>query len=312
MKRFAFVVGMVLALCGVARADVYDDLRAQYEALAGRVTNLENRVTALESSAPQPPHPSDDYTDMTQWVMTFNDEFDEPDVDTSKWHFDFAGGDRSLSGNAERQFYMDSKYTGTCPAARAPLYDPHTIKDGVLSITAVPTPDNVKPCIWYMPYVSGMLRSDYSQQYGRFVMRAKLTKGQGFWPAFWLLAVQRVWPPEMDPLEAFGDPNANGEGGVTKFHWGWVGKPGGGAWVDTGVDLTADFHVYAIEWYADRLEYYFDNQHVATQKPDDTFNQPFYIIANLAVGGSWPGDPDKTTPFPGVLQIDFIRAYKHL
>jgi beta-glucanase (GH16 family) len=284
--------------------------------------------------APPPPAPTPavaptgndprDFTDRSKWALTFDDDFTKGSPwgngvtpDRTKWQFCFANGDRTLGGNTEREVYMDPDYPGSGPVALG--YNPFAIdpaNGGILTISADKTPADIAPKIWGMWYVSGMVctAGSFAQQFGRFCCRMKMPKGKGLWPAFWLLSPLKIWPPELDPCEFFGAPNHNNEGGVTKYHVGMIGGAGGGAWIETGVDLTQGFHTYSCEWDAAQLRHYFDDRLVLTlDASDPVFHTPQYMIANLAVGGTWPDDPggpDLSTEFPAKLQIDFIRAFK--
>lgn len=246
--------------------------------------------------------------DLTGYKLTFEDEFDSFSrytgaADSGTWKTWFYFGDRTLNGNGERQYYMDADYKGSSskPLGVDPFSirpDPKEADDGVLVIEAKPTDPSVKPHIWGYDYTSGLITTEptFSQKYGYFEMRAKLPEGKGLWPAFWLLPTDKTWPPEIDALEFFGGANSRGEGGVTKYHWGAIGGKGG--WVDVGVDLTKDFHNYGVEWTQSELIYYFDGKEIARAPTPSSANKPMYMLANLAVGGSWVELPTSSTKFP--------------
>lgn len=295
------------------------DLGPLREALG--IGDLEKRVGALEQAGrpapaprPTPPTVPPDYTNRNVWRLTFQDDFDHADStpDPSLWEFDFADGHRNLPDNGERQLYFDPMWAGADGKLAKPI-NPFSIADSVLTITADKMPDWVTPeNAWGYWYSSGMIRAAFSQTYGRFVARMKMPAGKGLWPAFWLLPTDHSWPPELDPVEFFGGPNANGEGGPTMLHVGLVTADkaaGFGKWIDAGMDLTADFHLHALEWSADELVYSLDGKEIArTLTPDDA-DKPMYPIVNLAVGGGWPGDPPPETVLPARLAIDFVRIF---
>ncbi len=159
---------------------------------------------------------------------------------------------------------------------------------------------------------------NFSQQYGLFEVRMKIPPGQGLWPAFWMLGNSNDWPNcgEIDVMEAIGStPNtvygsAHGPGftGAAVSNWYFLST----------APLSADYHVYAVNWQPGRIDYYFDNIWYATVTPASLpagatwvfDNQPMFMILNLAVGGSWPGSPDNTTPFPADLLVDYVRVYR--
>jgi len=213
---------------------------------------------------------------------------------------------RTLSGNVELEFYSDS-LVGV---------DPFSASNSILSIAANRgnnLPKNDKGV--QLLYTSGLITTEpsFKQIYGYFEMKAKLPWGKGFWPAFWLLAADKVWPPEIDPLEAFGAPNSRNEGHNNQIHHGVIGTTGSwGEWTDTpkNVNITTGFHIYAVLWTQSTITFYFDGTQTQTgPTPAALVNRQMYLLANLAVGGSWPEDPNSSTPFPSHLEIDYINAY---
>ena len=134
-----------------------------------------------------------------------------------------------------------------------------------------------------------------------------MPRGKGLWPAFWLLPTNGAWPPEIDILEILED-------NPRKLYVSWHSNVGGQHTADSKpidvADTTADFHTYSVEWNNDTVNWYFDDIQVASKATPQDFHQPMYILANLAVGGNWPGSPDESTKFPATLSIDWIRAYE--
>jgi len=248
--------------------------------------------------------------------LTFSDDFN-----TFSWFgkggtwqtwFYFAGSQndpngRTLSGNVELEYYSD------------PLVgvDPFSVSNSILTITANRgnnLPKNDKGV--QLLYTSGLITTEpsFKQIYGYFEMKAKLPFGKGFWPAFWLLASDKSWPPEIDPLEAFGAANSRNEGHNNQIHHGVIGATGSswGDWSNTpnNVNITSGFHVYAVLWTRSEITFYFDGVQTQTgPTPSELVNKEMYMLANLAVGGSWPENPDGSTPFPGRMEIDYINAY---
>ena len=138
-------------------------------------------------------------------------------------------------------------------------------------------------------------------------MRARLPKGRGFWPAFWLLPADSTWPPELDVFEVLGHE-------TTKLYTAAHSKAGGEHTATGGdmpvPDLSAEFHQYAVEWRKDEVRWYFDGVEIERTATPADMHKPMYLLANLAIGAGWPGQPDSTTQFPGVYAIDWIRAYR--
>jgi beta-glucanase (GH16 family) len=305
--------------------DLLTDKDAETAALIAVLLDHEQRIKALEQVKAQPgntPIPvSDDFTDPALWTQTFASDFTT--LDPKIWRHDFYFGDRVLNSNGERQYYMDADYKGdgkynvdAVTGLGVSLgIDPFVLGAGKLRIRADVSDPLKSAHYWNYPYVSGLITTEdsFSQTYGRFVASLKLPQGKGLWPAFWLLPVDKSWPPEMDALEFFGAPNANGEGGNSEIHVGMISPTGAesrGAWAAVEADVTAGFHVYAIEVSPALITWSFDGKMVMQATTPAAMNKPFYMICNLAVGGTWPGLPDATTVFPAFLDVGFIRAYQ--
>ena len=234
-------------------------------------------------------------------------------VDHGTWrtNFGYAGtqalGSRSLGSNGEQQVYADRGFRGT---SEKPLeIDPFRVVNGALEITADKTAADIRSKIWNYQYTSGLITTQpsFSQLYGVFEMRARMPGGRGLWPAFWLLPVDRSWPPEIDVLEILGnDPTTL----HTNAHSKASGKHTDAPSVIRLPDTSAGFHSYAVDWEADEIRWYFDGVEVARVPTPPDMHKPMYMLVNLAVGGHWPGSPDASTSFPAVLAIDWIRAYR--
>jgi beta-glucanase (GH16 family) len=239
-------------------------------------------------------------------ATTFADEFNGPAgsaVDGSKWQLET--GDNV--NNHERQYYTN----GTGNAAMD--------GQGNLVITARrENPANYN--CWYgrCEYTSARLNTAgrFTQTYGRFETRMKMSYGQGMWPAFWLLGndIGSVgWPQsgEIDVMENVGfEPNTvHG----TLHGPGYSGSGGIGA-AYNGPRFADGFHTFAIDWSPDLIAWSVDGVVYQRRTPADlggrqwVFNKPFFMILNLAVGGYWPGDPNGSTPFPNTLTVDYVRV----
>jgi beta-glucanase (GH16 family) len=253
--------------------------------------------------------------DRSQYAPTFSDEFDSLSLDLEDgqskgvWRTNFGYGgvhSRTLPNNAELQVYADRLFSGTGTASLK--LDPFRIADGKLEIVAEPLNEDLRKFTWGLSYSSGLLTSkaSFSQTYGLFEIRAKMPKGKGLWPAFWLLPENRAWPPELDVLEVLGD-------NTRKLYVSWHSNVGGKHTADSKAievpDMSADFHTYSVVWEKDTLMWFFDDVQVASKPTPEDFRLPMYMLINLAVGGGWPGSPDKTTQFPAKYTIDWVRAY---
>jgi beta-glucanase (GH16 family) len=156
--------------------------------------------------------------------------------------------------------------------------------------------------------------------YGRIEASLKLPYGQGLWPAFWMLGInisQIGWPAcgEIDIMEMIG--GGDGRDNVTHgtLHWDDNGRKyrGGSTSCDEGI-LHDNFHVYAVEWDEEKIDWYFDDELYFTLDITDPamseFHEHFFIILNVAVGGNWPGDPDASTVWPQEMIVDYVRVYE--
>lgn len=273
-------------------------------ALAGGVL-----IATASSSGAQENAPLRATPDGRPLVLTFSDEFDSfrPLRGRSGvWRTTFGDGThlgldrRSLPTNGELQLYVDPDISG--PRGSLGL-NPFSVRGGVLEITAVPTPPELKPWLNNYAYMSGVITTQpsFTQTYGYFEMRAKLPRGKGLWPAFWLLPADQSWPPEIDVMESIGDPSqvfVTTHSKATKAE-GFERR------------IAADeFHTFAVSWDADDVIWYIDGKEAGRHKTPADMHKPMYMLANLAVGGNWPGAPDARTRFPATYEIDYIRAYR--
>ncbi len=218
------------------------------------------------------------------WTLTWSDEFDDPDgspANPAKWTYD-----TGPVYNNELEKYTGGTANGV-------------VEGGNLVITAQSMNGQ---------YTSARLntRGKFSQQYGRFEARMQLTTGKGLWPAFWLLGNQGSWPGcgEIDIMENIGDPTVvYGSLHATNYNASDPSQP-------SSANYANSFHVYAVEWASGSINFSVDGTVYAMDTPDPgLFNQPFYIILNVAVGGSWPGNPNSTTMFPQTTKVDYVRVY---
>lgn len=252
--------------------------------------------------------------DMAQFTQTFGDEFNTFNWYNSQtptatpggvWRTEFGfggvGSQTSRTMNGGEQVYLDAAWD-------AVGLNPFSVNNGVLTISAKKTPEQYKPMLWNENYVSGVIttKMSFAQQYGYFEMRAELPAGQGYWPAFWLMPTDNSWPPELDVFEVLGkDPNTL----YATAHSAQTGQRVEAQSVITSVDTSKGFHTYGVNWQADKITWYIDGNQVAQTATPADMHKPMYMIANLAMGGSWGGATDATTPAVGRLNIDYIRAY---
>ncbi|MDE2213031.1 MAG: glycoside hydrolase family 16 protein [Patescibacteria group bacterium] len=268
--------------------------------------------------------------------MTFDDEFNTFSryVDANgnvtcnpggsgTWQtvYDFCS--RTNFANSEAEVYIDPAFLSylkgeSASAAETDPDNPFSVSNGVLAIRAQPASTQVRSAVGqWAQYTSGIITTQFSfsQTYGYFEVRAKLPTGAGLWPAFWLLPEDKSWPPEIDALEAFGDPNPLDQGGQTLIHYAsHATNPSQscGNWYNVGVNITQGFHTYGVDVEPSGITYYFDGVPYATCPPNASVGKPMYMLINLAVGssGSWPGSPNGSNSWPAYLYIDYVRAYQ--
>ena len=249
------------------------------------------------------------------WELTFEDEFDalalrdesggggDPD---GRWRTRYIW-ERDTIINDELQYYVDPAEHGLSP---------FRIEDGALVVSARETPPGIAASVAGQPYVSGVLTTErsFAQRHGRFEARARVPRGRGLWSALWLLPSFERWPegvavlPEIDVMEHLGHAP---ETYHTTLHTNQSGPlTSHGSEHDTGVDLTAGFHLYSVVWTPETVSWYLDREPVFSHPTPADFTRPVHFLINLAVGGSWPGAPDETTAFPAEYRVDAVRAWR--
>jgi beta-glucanase (GH16 family) len=233
-------------------------------------------ATAADPAAPE------------RWKTIFLDEFDGPDgaaPDPARWVFDTGGWGW---GNQEREYYLNGA-------------DNAFQRDGLLHLVARQAGAAGGLACWYGPctHTSARIKTKgrFAFTYGKVSARLKIPKGQGIWPAFWLLG-----------------SNIDGHG--TIHGPGYSGAQGPSArWSPDRGEVGDDFHVFAVDWEPQRLRFYVDGELYYTRTPKDlpsgarwVFDHDHFILLNVAVGGGWPGDPDGTTAFPAEMLVDWVKV----
>jgi len=238
-----------------------------------------------QASAPQP---------------IFDDEFDGTALNASVWY---------------TCLFWERPGPG-CNDGGLESYSAHsvTLAGGSANLTATLQPAGSRHA-----YLSGLIQTNgsptqapsFSFLYGYAETRAKLPRGAGMWPAFWLLPKSGAWPPEIDILEWQGvDPTVD----VVTLHWQDAqGNPAqSSSGVDTGVKLWQDYHTYGVDWEPDAITWYFDGRPIKrfTQRQWIP-NKPMYVVFSLAIGGWEPGqNHPAASEFPATFAIDYVRVWK--
>jgi beta-glucanase (GH16 family) len=246
-----------------------------------------------KTMAPASPSPP---SGTTSW----SDEFDGAAgslPDSSKWTYDLGGGGW---GNQELQTYTNQPE------------NVHLDGQGHLIIHVSSTPAG---------YTSARLKTQgrFAAQYGRIEIRAKLPAGQGLWPAFWLLGTNITsvgWPAcgEIDVMENVGREPSTNHG--TAHGPGYSGGNGisSSYTLSGGRKFSDDFHVFAIRWAPQTVTFSVDDNAYATVTPASlrgaswVFDSQFFLLLNVAVGGTFPGNPDATSQFPQEMIVDYVRV----
>ena len=237
-------------------------------------------------------------TIVTVYVIPKAVFFDEFNVDgapdSSKWGYDL--GNNNGWGNNEAQYYTNRTQNAV-------------VSNGTLKINLI------KEAYQGYNYTSARLLSKgkYSMKYGKVEIRAKIPSGGGTWPALWMLGdnIDSVgWPAcgEIDIMEHVGNQLNRIFG--TLHYPGRSGGNADGASVMIS-NATTEFHIYSMEWNASNIKIYVDNQLFFTynNNPNSPFNQNFFFIMNVAMGGNFGGtiDPNVTN---ATMEVDYIRVYQ--
>jgi len=230
------------------------------------------------------------------YKLFWSDEFDSSSLNQSKWIFET--GNNGGWGNNELENYTNR--TQNC-----------SVQNGILTITAA------KESYGGYNYTSARIKtqSKFSVKYGKIEARMKLPYGQGIWPAYWMLGdnINQVsWPScgEIDIMELIG-----GQGRDNTVHGSahWGGDYTNSYSLASGI-FANDFHVFDITWDQKSIVWHVDGISYSTLDITpaalSAFQKNFFIIFNLAVGGSWPGNPDNTSVFPQTMQVDYVRVYQ--
>jgi beta-glucanase (GH16 family) len=237
------------------------------------------------------------------WELVWHDEFDGETINRSDWTFDLGGGGW---GNGEAQVYTDRPENAR-------------LEEGLLVIEGRKEPNEQGG----FEFTSARLKTQGLKtfQYGRIEARLKVPEGAGVWPAFWMLGSnfdQVGWPDcgEIDIMEYVGkDPTVV----MGTLHGpGYSGALGLHGRSLQDYAIADDFHTYAVEWDKDQISWFFDDVEYHTLTRDDVgsdrwvFDQPFFLILNLALGGTLGGFISPDTVFPANVYVDYVRVYQKI
>lgn len=265
-------------------------------------TTTTTSTLVLDVPDPAPVAPPEGYE------LVWSDEFGGAMIDPANWTFDIGGWGW---GNGEAQYYTDRPENAR-------------VQDGVLIIEA--RFEKFEDAY----YTSVRLKSEGLQefQYGYIETRAKVPAGAGLWPAFWMLGttferdesnpIDSNWPQagEIDIMEYVGrEPNIT----YGTIHGpGYAGAGGLGKWNRQESPIADGWHTYAVEWDADGIRWFFDGEMYGELGRDVVgerewvFDQPFFLLLNLALGGTFPGPIGIDVEFPKQFLVDHVRVYQRV
>ena len=290
---------------------------------------------------------------LSDYELVFEDVFDSASLDSEKWNTSLLWGPYHKINN-EQQLYVDTLGANANSLHTPFIFTGDTLKITATPISeSSPYPDlpDINSDLWHpnsyseylqppcmallgddasscsnvgdsTDFLSGIITSygSFNMTHGYVEMRAKLPEGQGLWPAFWMLPQHYVKDvPEIDVMEFLGH---DVETIYNTYHYFDISDENVWSAVSTdsmtsnSQDWTTDFHTFGMAWSPTELIWYIDGEET-NRVSDSEFvipNQPMHLLANLAVGGNWPGSADETdtSVFPAVFEIDYIRAYKKL
>ncbi|TVR13583.1 MAG: glycoside hydrolase family 16 protein [Balneolaceae bacterium] len=239
------------------------------------------------------------------WQLTWSDDFEGPagqSPNLNNWTFDIGTGDNGW-GNEELQYYTNRPENVSLNG------------NGQLAITAL------RESFGGMPFTSARIKTEglFEQAYGRFEASIKNPYGPGIWPAFWMLGADFStvgWPQsgEIDIMEMRGQQPHIAIGSLHGPGYS-AGNALSSNYSIPNNRFDDDFYLYAIEWFPDRIDFFVDDFLYNRIKRSDVpgewvFDKPFFMILNVAVGGTFVGFPTDQTPFPQQMLVDYVRVYE--
>lgn len=304
MKKFRIlaVVSALALLSGCGSKPETSSESSSAPESAAETTQEETTEAATEAEA------DSDIPEIEGYNLLWNDEFNGDALDETIWNYE---PHEPGWTNEELQEYTTST-------------DNVFVRDGNLVIKAIKSEKDGKD-YYTSSKVTAQNKKDFT--YGKVVARAKAPEGKGLWPAIWMMPQDESyygqWPKcgEIDILEVLGSDVKTAYG---TLHYGEPhGEQQGTVVLDNG-SFADDFHEYSVEWEPGEMRWYIDDElyltvndwFTAVQGEDEKpypapFDQPFFVQMNLAVGGTWPGDPDENTDFDNAeFEIDYVRVYQ--
>ncbi len=242
---------------------------------------------------------------VDEYTLVFNDEFNGEQLDSTKWNTSLPWGP-DLTINDEMQYYVDTQ-------AESPLaYNPFAFDGEALTISAVPTPENLQDSVNGQAYVSGALSSfrKFDWTYGYVEARIDLPEGTGLWPSFWMLGSEfKDLKPQLYVMEFNGsEPNSLYHNYNYTDSEGNLRSPRQHEIVVNGA--SEGWQTVGLRWSEGELVFYVNGYPTFQVNGENVSSQAMYVMLNLAVGGLWVDTPDETTPNPAQLKVDYVRVYQ--
>jgi beta-glucanase (GH16 family) len=234
----------------------------------------------------------------------WSDEFDGPAgaaPDAAKWTYDLGSNGW---GNQELENYTDKRDNSYLDGSGNLVIESREAAPG--------------------QYTSARLKTatKFTVEYGKIEARMKLPAGQGIWPAFWMLGANisdAGWPKcgEIDIMRNIGREPSITHGTVQGPGYSGANGIGQSYSLPDGQRFAGDYHLFTVEWSASSIQFFVDGDPYHSVTPASipqgaawAFNHPFFLLLNVAVGGSWPGNPDATSSFPQKMLVDYVRVYQ--
>ncbi|SNC61541.1 Beta-glucanase, GH16 family [Hymenobacter gelipurpurascens] len=263
----------------------------------------ETKTKDIPAPTPVVPEVNEEAKELNQYTeLKWNDEFDSGTLDESKWVREQGGGGW---GNNELQNYTNSPENAFLTSAGNLVIEAKRQQSGNNAYTSARL----------------ITKGKQSFKFGRIDVRAKLPKGKGIWPAIWMLGAdidQNNWPKcgEIDIMELRG---SRPKELLSTMHY--ANSSGArelkGTTQVLDADLSADYHIYTVVRSKNMTRFYLDGSatpyysFTGTDASPYPFNNPFFLILNVAVGGDFDGNPDASTTFPQQMQVDYVRYYQY-
>lgn len=243
--------------------------------------------------------------DVSGYDLVFSDEFQSSELDSSKWNTALTWGPDLVVYN-QMQYYVDVQNDPDFG------YNPFELNDGILTISAIETPEALRSVANEQPWLSGVLTTadKFDFTYGYIEARVEVQAGRGLWPAVWMLGSEFMGlKPELFVMENDGGrPNSIFHNYNYTDQEGILRSPG--QWEVNSTDFSEGFQKVGVSWSPQELLFYINDVPRYRIIGENVSSQNMYLVLSLAMGGIWLDAPDSTTPEPAHFKIDYVRVYQ--